>query len=143
MRQPNGVAVGVGIGVGGSGVAVNVAVMGATVDVGDDSTVSFLVGVQAQSPKRSAERVRMILIRFILSNLLDDFSIFALYSSNSGRSAVRPAHRVWDAGVPGSNPGAPTKNRRFRSTVFLLKIQLEVIYPSTGANTFNAPGRIS
>ena len=28
---------------------------------------------------------------------------------SSGCSAVRLAHLVWDQGVPGSNPGTPTK----------------------------------
>ena len=29
--------------------------------------------------------------------------------SNSGCSAVRLAHLLWEQGVPGSNPGIPTK----------------------------------
>ena len=33
----------------------------------------------------------------------------AFEKSNTGCSAVRLAHLLWEQGVPGSNPGIPTK----------------------------------
>ena len=35
--------------------------------------------------------------------------LFKAVRLSSGCSAVRLAHLVWDQGVPGSNPGTPTK----------------------------------
>ena len=48
-------------------------------------------------------------------NLQICFFSLPLHSQNdSGCSAVRLAHLVWDQRVPGSNPGTPTKNQQKR-----------------------------
>ncbi len=47
---------------------------------------------------------------------------------NTGCSAVRLAHLLWEQGVPGSNPGIPTTKKDFRNS--------EVFFRYIGAEEF-------
>ena len=40
------------------------------------------------------------------------------YKSTSGCSAVRLAHLLWEQGVPGSNPGIPTKLKEYQLVTY-------------------------
>ena len=57
-------------------------------------------------------------------NLQDKKNVVPLHrnSKATGCSAVRLAHLLWEQGVPGSNPGIPTKEARPHGRAFLFLV---------------------